>query len=334
MLLRRSILQLMTVLAMAPACKHQEGAVDGDSAIKSSAGAGGAVFVGTATHFDGVSPEGSGCGTPPDLMIEESRGRFVALNVQDTPGNYREDFSPDGKKPRPITGPGVGMFDNGRNCGRWIKVTLDDTCTGLSNGAPGKPLCQGGSYAPDGLNGAVQYFQVTDSCQDGNAWCRDDRYHVDLSTSGLSTFLKDGKQVAIKGWSNRRVRWEFVKAPDYRGDLKIGFVRDNFMRGAEGAWVSIIIANLPNGISKVEAKPVGTKAPFQPLKMVGDNGQKFDGLPTTTDEWLLKVYDYDGALISTDGRPIYRIKFPCGTSKCPKLFNEPKGGVVKQTSEF
>jgi hypothetical protein len=324
----------MAVLAVTPACKHRNGEDGGDSALKGAPSKGSTVFVGTATHFDGVSPEGSGCGTPPDLMVEESRGRFVALNVQDTPGNYREDFSPEGKKPRPINGPGVGMFDNGRHCGRWVKVTLEDTCSGLSNGSPGKPLCQNGEYVADSLNGAVQYFQVTDSCQDGNAWCRDDRYHVDLSTSGLSSFVKDGQLVAIKGWSNRRVRWEFVKAPDYKGDLKIGFVRDNFMRGAEGAWVSIIITNLPNGISRVEAKPVGTKAPFVSLKMVGDNGQKFDGLPTSSDEWLIRVYDYDGALINIGGKPIYRIKFPCGSAKCPKLFNEPKGGIIKQTSEI
>jgi hypothetical protein len=289
-------------------------------------------FIGTATHFGAVAPDGGGCGTPPELMLEESKGRFVALNVQDTPGDYRND--PTGRKPRPnSTGHGLGMFQNGRNCGRWIKVTLDDVCSGMSDGTAGKPLCQNGQYQPDPWNGASQYFLVSDSCQDDNAWCRDDRYHVDLATAGLQTFVKDGRTISFTEWKNRKVRWSFVKAPDYKGDLRIVFVKDSFISLTGGSWVAIVVTHLPNGLSRVEAKNVGSRNDFVPLRMVSDNGQKFEGLPAESDEWLLRFYDYDGSLISIDQKPYYRIKFPCGASRCPRLFQEPKGGILKQAAE-
>jgi hypothetical protein len=315
------VLGLCSMLVTISSCKHS-GA--DSSALGTDSGKPGSGFLGTATYFDGVSDAGGGCGTPPYLMLEESGGRFVALNVHDTPSDYSDG------KPRPnLSGNGLGMYANGRNCGRWIKVTLDDVCSGLSNGLPGQALCQGGSYKPDANNGATQYFLVSDSCGDGNAWCRDDRFHVDLSTSGIQTFMKNGQQLKMNGWSNRRVRWEFVKAPQYQGDLKFGFVKDNFMRGNQGAWVSLIITNLPNGISRVEAKAVGSKD-FVTLKMVGDNGQKFEGLPTSSNEWLVRVYDYDGALVTIGGKSTYQLKWPCGSERCPKLFNEPLGGYTKQ----
>lgn len=85
------------------------------------------------------------------------------------------------------------MWDNGKNCGKFAKVTLGDFCLGGDNsGVPGTDYCSGGSWVSDEFNGAYQTFLVADSCQDGNRWCRDDKYHTDLKTASLQNFLLNG----------------------------------------------------------------------------------------------------------------------------------------------
>ena len=274
------------------------------------------MYEGNATNFDGVAPAGGGCGTTPEIINAESAGRFVALNVQHTPRDYTTMLD------RPVQDASkIGAWNNGKNCGRWIKVTIGDNCTGLNDGARGQDFCRNGNgYQPDASNGAEQFFLVVDSCQDPNAWCRDDRYHVDLSAAGIRTFQRAGQTVNIANWTNRKVKWSYVRAPNYQGDLRMGFIQGNFLRGAGGAWVSIIIANLPNGISRVEAK--GSTGSYQNLRMVGDNGQKWEGFPATSNKtWDVRVYDFDGQLVSKDNKSVYRITFPCA-DKCGPLFTE------------
>ncbi|MDG6106305.1 RlpA-like double-psi beta-barrel domain-containing protein [Dactylosporangium aurantiacum] len=168
-----------------------------------SPGPGGPTVTGNATHFDGLGAPYGGCGLP---QAELDSQHFVALNVYNTPGDSSTYY------PRPMAaslGSKIGAWDNGRNCGRWVTVTIDDYCTGLNDGAPGQPFCRGGSWIADGYNGATLTMLVADSCGDGNAWCRDDPHHLDLATGSLNAFTRNGAPVGDMyptHWGNRRIR--------------------------------------------------------------------------------------------------------------------------------
>ena len=58
----------------------------------------------------------------------------------------------------------------------------------MNSGNPGTAWCQGGNWQKDEFSGATLDFIVTDSCQDGNRWCRDDTNHLDLKTEALAKF--------------------------------------------------------------------------------------------------------------------------------------------------
>ena len=106
--------------------------------------------------------------------------------MQNSPGNYSN-------LPRPISAADaseIGMWDNGLNCGRWVKVTIGHNCNGTNDGAPNEPFCRGGAgYVADRYDGATLDMVVADSCDDGNAWCKDDPYHIDLAQASLDKFV-------------------------------------------------------------------------------------------------------------------------------------------------
>ena len=109
------------------------------------------------------------------------------------------------------------MFDNGLNCGRWVQVTIGNYCTGINDGAPNEPFCRNGSWVSDQYNGATLDMVVADSCDDGNAWCKDDPYHVDLAQASLNQFVLNGQPVGNMypdHWNNRQVTWQFIPAPE------------------------------------------------------------------------------------------------------------------------
>ena len=143
---------------------------------------------GDATWFTGLGSPYGGCGLPQANLDTQN---FLALNVQNSPGNYTS-------LPRPIPAADasqIGMSDNGLNCGRWVQVTIGNYCTGINDGAPNEPFCRNGSWVPDAYNGAALDFVVADSCDDGNAWCKDDPYHVDLAQASLNQFILNGQPV-------------------------------------------------------------------------------------------------------------------------------------------
>jgi hypothetical protein len=81
------------------------------------------------------------------------------LNVQNTPNDYGTYLQ------RPISdGSRVGMFNNGKNCGRYARVRLGRFCTGNNSGNPGSGWCEGGSWVDDEFSGATLDYIVTDSC--------------------------------------------------------------------------------------------------------------------------------------------------------------------------
>jgi hypothetical protein len=268
------------------------------------------MHTGNATWFSGLGGPYGGCGVPQANVDSQN---FVALNVQNDPGDYSTFLS------RPISAQyvnDIGMFSNGLNCGRWVRVTIGNYCTGVNDGAQNQPFCRNGSWVSDQYNGATLDMIVADSCQDGNAWCRDDPNHLDLVQSSLNQFILNGQPVGNMypdHWNNRQISWQFIPAPNYTGDIRIGF-----LQGANPYWSAISVTHLANGIHGVEYYQNGNwiNAP-----MDSDMGDDFVILPTTAGgtSYQIKVFDANNQPIN-NGR-IYNFSYPasCGSS-CPNAY--------------
>jgi expansin (peptidoglycan-binding protein) len=266
---------------------------------------------GNATWFDALGAPYGGCGLPQANLDSQN---FVALNVYNTPGDY--NFYP-----RPLAGDNLskmGMWDNGHNCGRFVQVSISDYCSGTNDGAPGQAFCRGGSYVADAYNGGTMTMVVADSCGDSNAWCRDDPYHLDLSKGSLNSFVKDGSTLTDlypNHWNNRHISWTFVPAPNYSGDINIGF-----MQGAQRWWPAIAVSHLANGIHAVEYSTGGAWVNAQ---MNGDMGQSFiiGGLVAGGSDFQIRVRDVNDQLIN--GGRVYSFSLPasCG-SNCSAAYTQ------------
>ncbi|MBN1170775.1 MAG: cellulose binding domain-containing protein, partial [Micromonosporaceae bacterium] len=236
---------------------------------------------GNATHFFGLGGPYGGCGTT-EAQLESLD--YIALNVYNAPNDHVYY-----QRPMPEGDPKIGMYDNGHNCGRWVQVTIGDFCTGTNDGDITQPFCRGGEWVADEFNGATLKMLVEDSCGDDNAWCRNDPYHIDLHDQSLDQFAKDGKLVGNllpDHWNNRHVSWEFIPAPAYSGDIKIGF-----MQGAETWWAAASFSHLANGIHGVESWSGGQ---WVDSTMNGDMGQSF----------VLKPYEPGGTRFSVRVRDV------------------------------
>lgn len=275
---------------------------------------------GNATHFDGLGSPYGGCGVPQAVLESQD---FVALNVWNTPGRYTGQPTP-----RPIPSSdadSMGLFDNGHNCGRWVRVTIGDYCTGTNDGAAGQAFCRNGSWTSDKYNGATLDMVVADSCGDTNAWCRDDPYHLDLATHSLNTFQLGGRPVADMypdRWNNRHISWSFVPAPGYSGDISIGFVQN-----AATWWPTIDVTHLPNGIHGVEYYDGSA---WVPAGMVSDLGQQYTIGPNSSggSSYTIRVRDADGKLVQ--GGRTYTFALP---RSCSSGCTQPYTGVSYTTSD-
>ncbi|MBV1854230.1 cellulose binding domain-containing protein [Catellatospora tritici] len=264
---------------------------------------------GNTTWFDALGAPYGGCGMPQANLDSQD---FIALNVFNTPNDYAYST-------RPVpAGTKVGAWDNGRNCGRWVQVTVGDYCTGINDGAPGQAFCRNGSYVADGYNGGVLNMLVADSCGDANAWCRDDPYHIDLAKASLNRFVKNGATVTDmypNHFNNRHMTWQFISAPNYSGDIKVGF-----LQGAQSWWGAIAVSHLANGIHGVEYFANGA---WQTANMNSDMGQSYLTAPVTAGgtQFQIRVRDANDALIN-NGR-VYTFSLPasCGSS-CPAAYTE------------
>jgi len=256
---------------------------------------------GNATWFTGLGSPYGGCGLPQSALDSQN---FLALNVQNSPGSYTN-------LPRPISAANaseIGMWDNGLNCGRWVQVTIGGNCTGINDGAPGQPFCRNGSYASDQFNGATLNFVVADSCDDGNAWCKDDPYHVDLAQASLNKFVLNGQPVGNmypNSWNNRHVTWQFIPAPNYTGDISIGAIQ-----GAQPYWPAIAISHLANGIHGVQYFANGAWAN---ATMDSDQGDDYIIAPTTGagtagSQYQIRVMDASGNLVKNG--QVYNFTLP------------------------
>jgi len=268
---------------------------------------------GNATWFTGLGSPYGGCGLPQSALDSQN---FLALNVQNSPGNYTN-------VPRPISAANaseLGMFDNGLNCGRWVQVTIGNFCTGTNDGAPNQPFCRNGSWVADQYNGATLDFIVADSCDDGNAWCKDDPYHVDLAQSSLNNFVLNGQPVGNmypNHWNNRQVTWQFISAPNYTGDLKIGAIQ-----GAQPFWPAIAISHLANGIHAVQYFANGS---WSNATMDSDQGDDYIIAPTTGpgtsgSQFEIRVTDASGNLVNNG--QVYNFSLPsaCVPNGCSAAY--------------
>jgi hypothetical protein len=264
---------------------------------------------GNSTYFDALGSPYGGCGLPQSELDSQN---FVALNVYDTPGDYA--FYP--RPIPPAQADLIGIWNNGQNCGRWVRVTIGDFCTGVNDGAPGQPFCRNGSWVADSFNGATLDMIVADSCGDANAWCRDDPYHLDLAKPALDRFARDGAPVGSllpNNFNNRRVSWNFIPAPSYSGDITIGF-----LQGAQRWWPAISVSHLANGVHGVEYRADGV---WRAATMNADMGQSYviGGTTNGGTDFEIRVRDARDALIN-DGR-IYRFSLPAAcASQCSAAY--------------
>jgi hypothetical protein len=280
---------------------------------------------GNATWFSGLGSPYGGCGLPQAGLDSQN---FLALNVQNSPGVYTN-------LPRPIPAAEaaeIGMFDNGLNCGRWVQVTIGDYCTGTNDGAPNEPFCRNGSFVSDQYNGATLDMVVADSCDDGNAWCKDDPYHVDLAQASLNQFVLNGAPVGSMypdHWNNRHVSWQFIPAPGYTGDISIGAIQ-----GAQPYWPAIAISHLPNGIHGVQYYANGS---WVSATMDSDMGDDYiigptTGAGTAGTQYEIQVTDASGNLIN--GGRVYSFTLPsgcangCGAAYTPISYTTSTGPVT------
>lgn len=278
---------------------------------------------GNATWFSGLGGPYGGCGLPQANVDSQN---FLALNVQNSPGVYT-------LLPRPIPAADaseIGMFDNGLNCGRWVQVTIGNYCTGVNDGAQNEPFCRNGSWISDQYNGATLDMVVADSCDDGNAWCKDDPYHIDLHQASLNQFVLNGQPAGNMypdHWNNRQVTWQFIPAPNYTGDINIGA-----LQGAQPYWPAIAISHLPNGIHGVQYYANGT---WTDATMDSDMGDDYIVAPTTGSGtagsfYEIRVVDASGNLVNNG--EVYNFSLPasclpkgCSTAYTPVSYTTSTG---------
>lgn len=313
---------------------------------------------GMATHFLGVGFPYGACGVSDEIAATEGamdtltgQGNpfdYVALNVYDTPRSY------DSPGNRPLTGPDtlkLGTYRNGLNCGRWIKLALGDTCDGQNDGAMNQPFCRGGTgWHPNRYTGAGIHAIVFDQCTDGNAWCRDSKYHLDLHTSILGRLRKDGqllpplaalvldangkpkadannpwaREYVVTGFGNPKVEWEFVKAPNYQGEPRFYFSLDS-----KPYYMRLMVTHLPNGIHGVEQR-VGDV--WKKATMQGDMGQLWILPDPSTNHFEIRLIDADDQLAM--GGRVWSMDYPaaCGAS-CSKP-GTPADNVIGNGGEL
>jgi len=266
-------------------------------------------YTGNSTWFSALGTPYGGCGVPQEYLDTQN---FVALNVQNDPGNYSLFLS------RPIASQyasEIGLWDNGANCGRWVHVTIGDYCGGMNDGMQDTPFCHGGTgWVADQFTGAELDLVVADSCQDGNAWCRDDPYHLDQAEGALNSYILNGEPVGNMNptyWNNRQIHWNFELPPSYTGDINIGMLANS-----TAAWTAVSVTHLPNGIHGLQYLLNGV---WTTAVMDGDMGEDFLISPTVAGgaQYEIQVFDITNTLINS-GR-IYTFTYPtsCGTMCVP-----------------
>jgi hypothetical protein len=198
-----------------------------------------------------------------------------------------------------------------------VHITIGDYCPGVNDGEQDEPFCRGGTgWVADQFTGAQLDLVVADSCQDGNAWCRDDPNHLDQSEASLNLYVLNGQPVGDMNptyWNNRQIHWYFEAPPNYTGDINIGF-----LAGSSAGWTAISITHLPNGIHGLNYFSNGA---WVPAVMDSDLGEDFLVEPVTTGGQQFEIQVLDITNTPINGGRIYTFNYPasCGTD-CTDAF--------------
>ena len=85
---------------------------------------------GLSTYFDRIGSPTGDCAMPTNDLKDSNNKElpFVALNINKAQGSVQDM---------------QGMYNKGGTCGRWMKITLGQNCSGGSNSQ--RAVCQGGS---------------------------------------------------------------------------------------------------------------------------------------------------------------------------------------------
>jgi len=117
----------------------------------------GTTYQAYGTYYTGINYPYGNCGAPETTFDDYGH---VALNIykilNDNPS-------------LPITDPTrTGFYNNGLNCGRYMKITLGRYCDGTNHGTPDAAGCTGGAvgWGDDEFSGAEMIAIVADSCPD------------------------------------------------------------------------------------------------------------------------------------------------------------------------
>ena len=263
----------------------------------------GETYEGYGTDFEAFGQPYGGCGVPEDLLFDDNGNKlpYVALNVQNT--NIAHEVLP-----RPIQQQTkIGMWDNGKNCGRWVEITVGNDCKGAQMAHEGR-ICvnQDGTHGPenynvsDELNGKKIYGIIADSCQDPNYWCRDNVGHIDISTHEINDKLQEWGATRAQ-WNNREVTWNFISGPP--PEYTFEGVKFAWAENASRYWPALIVYNLENGLARVD---VGTtENRLVPARMNSDMGQMWvlDNNPEVEETanggamFKIRAYDKDRNII-------------------------------------
>jgi hypothetical protein len=244
-------------------------------------------FSGHATVYEDFSAEGGGCG-PTEKMVEEDTSyqtggvlAYAALNVANTPGD--RSYDPILRATSGQKNEFLGAFQAGKNCGRWVEATIP---------------WEGKSYKAN--------FIVGDSCYDPNNWCRDFPGHIDLSIYQVAytvTGKKMNQKVRGKGWpinwTNPDVTWRFIEAPNYKGPIRVYFVKR-----AQPYWPTIIVTNLKNGLGGVSVRSGDA---WQNARMDSDRGQVYVLPAQASDTFTIRIRDHNNPNWNQE---TYRFKMP------------------------
>jgi hypothetical protein len=129
----------------------------------------------------------------------------------------------------------------------------------------------------------------------------------------LGQFVKNGKLmpnlIQSGKWNNRKISWNFISAPNYQGDIKIGLGENS-----QPYWVNFIITNLQNGIHKVEAMVNGQ---WQVAMMNSDMGQSFIMPSSATQPFKIRVYDANDELINNGRNYVFQLPSTCNPKCTP-----------------
>eukprot|EP00892_Ulva_mutabilis_P010148 jgi/Ulvmu1/7505/UM037_0049.1 len=166
---------------------------------------------GYSSWYQGCDDGGCACGIPAELL-KDVRGHsipYVALNFQNSgmSPTLSHQLGPTSE---------MGMFFNGRNCGRWIEITYQKRCGGGKSNVVGSlPTVCGVNalvgnpavnYVADVHTGKKVYALVADSCSDNNYWCRNDVYHLSFSQSHVKGLCGSDTDCL----NSRQMEWKFV----------------------------------------------------------------------------------------------------------------------------